>query len=193
MSYVEQTAQEGFGHAVYSAREWVGGEPFLLMLGDHIYASSTPQRCATQLLDAHAELGGTVLAVERLGEDQLPLCGTVRGEALTTPAGAYRVTEFAEKPAVDYARRNLRTPGLGDAEYLCVFGQYAIDPAVFDVLRHMIERDIREAGEIQFTGALEALRIQGVGSFALETKGRRRDTGVPMEYARTIHALAFSN
>ena len=191
LAYVEQTVQEGFGHAVYAAREWVGDEPFMLMLGDHLYVSGEARRCAAQLLDAHAALGGTVVAVERAGEDQLPLCGTVRGEPLPAPPGAYRAAEFAEKPAVEYARRSLRTPGLPEDRFLCFFGQYAIDAAVFDALNHLIRHDIREGGEIQFTAALDLLRQQGAGAFALETRGHRLDTGVPLEYARTLHELAL--
>ena len=57
VTFVTQTAQEGFGHAVYCAREAIGDEPFLLMLGDHLYRSNTDRSCAQQLLDAYQQHG----------------------------------------------------------------------------------------------------------------------------------------
>src|SRR5438270_8928327 len=51
LTFVEQTSPEGYGHAVWSAREFVGKEPFLLMLGDHIYTSGSDKRCARQIVD----------------------------------------------------------------------------------------------------------------------------------------------
>src|SRR4029077_6745618 len=50
LRFAEQTTQDGFGHAVYQAKEFVGDEPFLLLLGDHVYISDIKDRCALQLI-----------------------------------------------------------------------------------------------------------------------------------------------
>jgi UTP--glucose-1-phosphate uridylyltransferase len=55
LSFVEQQTPEGFGHAVYQAKKWVGDEPFLLLLGDHVYVSDTKDRCARQLIRVYEQ------------------------------------------------------------------------------------------------------------------------------------------
>jgi len=190
LSYVEQVPQDGFGHAVNCCRDWVGGDPCLLMLGDHLYSSSSGKRCARQLLDVYESTPRTVVAVERSSEDQLHLCGTVGAAA--GRERVYDVTEFKEKPSVEYARENLMVQGNPERPYLCVFGQYVLSPGVFDALHYCVAHDIREGGEIQFTGALEMARQQEGGALAYETDGKRFDTGVPAEYVRTVAEFAKS-
>ena len=68
------------------------------------------------------------------------------------------VTEFAEKPTIDYARSNLRVPGLEQGEYLTVFGQYVLHPHIFEFLEEHIQNNVRERGEFQLTSALDRLR-----------------------------------
>lgn len=185
--FVPQPSQEGFGHAVHCCRDWVGGEASLLMLGDHLYASSTADRCAAQLLAVARETDGSVVAVERSEESQLRLCGTVGATERDGPV--YDVTEFVEKPDIEYARTHLAVPGDPTRPYFCVFGQYVLSPAVFDALDHVVRHDIRENGEIQFTGALDMARREDGGALAYVTRGRRFDTGVPAEYVRTVQAF----
>ncbi|HEX7434074.1 MAG TPA: sugar phosphate nucleotidyltransferase [Anaerolineaceae bacterium] len=117
-----QTAQEGFGHAVYCAKESIGDEPFLLMLGDHIYRSTSERSCARQLLDAYQQHGVSMVGIRLTSESQISNFGTVGG-VWAEDKEILSVTEFAEKPTVDYARQNLRIPGLADGDYMTVFGQ----------------------------------------------------------------------
>ena len=68
------------------------------------------------------------------------------------------ITEFSEKPTLDYARNNLRISNLPEDEYLTVFGQYIIKPQIFDYLEEHIQNNVRERGEFQLTSALDRLR-----------------------------------
>ena len=95
------------------------------------------------------------------------------------------VTEFAEKPTVDYARNNLRVPGLTEGEYLTVFGQYIIKPMLFEYLEEHINHNVRERGEFQLTSALDRLR-QEDGFMGLIVDGRRYDIGLPEHYLDTL-------
>ncbi len=101
------------------------------------------------------------------------------------PGQRLNITEFAEKPTVDYARNHLRVPGLPDAEYLTVFGQYVIKPLLFDYLDEHIRHNVRERGEFQLTSALERLR-QEDGFLGLIVDGRRFDIGLPDYYIETL-------
>ncbi len=184
VSFVTQSTQEGFGHAVYCAREAVGGEPFLLMLGDHLYRSNNGKSCAQQLIEAYNRHGISVLGLRRTPEDEIGNFGTATG-VWTEENLLINVTEFAEKPTLDYARSNLRTPGLPEDEYLTVFGQYIIKPQLFDYLEEHITNNVRERGEFQLTSALDRLRRED-GFLGLILDGQRYDIGLPEHYLETL-------
>ena len=184
VSFVIQTAQEGFGHAIYCTREAVGDEPFLLMLGDHLYQSNGDRSCAQQLMDAYVQHGANILGLRRTPEGQIANFGTVAGVWLEQDL-LLNVTEFAEKPTIDYARMNLRVPNLPEDEYLTVFGQYIIKPKLFSYLEEHIIHNVRERGEFQLTSALDRLR-QEDGFLGLVMDGRRYDIGLPQYYLETL-------
>ncbi len=185
--FVVQRTQEGFGHAVYTAREAVGDEPFLLMLGDHLYRSNGEKSCAQQLIEAYQQHGTSVIGLRRTSEDAIANFGTVAGVWIEDQL-VLNITEFAEKPTVDYARTNLRVPGLPEGEYLTVFGQYIIKPQIFDYLEEHIRHNVRERGEFQLTSALDRLR-QEDGFLGLMIDGRRFDIGLPEYYLETLRTF----
>ena len=184
VTFVLQTAQEGFGHAIYCTREVVGNEPFLLMLGDHLYRSNTEKSCAQQLLEAYQQHGFNLVGLRRTPEDQIANFGTVAGVWIEQEH-LLNVTEFAEKPTADYARSNLRVPGLPEGEYLTIFGQYVIKPQIFEYLEEHIKNNVRERGEFQLTSALDRLR-QEDGFQGLIMDGKRFDIGLPEYYLQTL-------
>ncbi len=184
ITFVVQTAQEGFGHAVYCARQAVGNEPFLLMLGDHIYRSTSDTSCARQLTEAYQRHGSSLLGLRRTPEEQIGNFGTVTGVWVENDR-LLNINEFAEKPTLDYARTSLRVPGLPEGEYLTVFGQYIIKPQLFDYLEEHIKNNVRERGEFQLTSALDRLR-QEDGFLGLMIDGKRYDIGLPDYYLETL-------
>jgi UTP-glucose-1-phosphate uridylyltransferase/mevalonate kinase len=187
VSFVVQDVQDGFGHAVFSAREQIGDEPFLLMLGDHLYRSKGEKSCAEQLLDAYNLHGMSILGLRRTPEDQIANFGTVAG-VWVEEGKLLNVTEFSEKPTIDYARSRLRVPGLAPDEYLTVFGLYILRPGVFDYLEEHIANNVRERGEFQLTSALDRLRKEE-GFYGILMDGRRFDIGLPDFYLTTLQAF----
>ncbi len=194
LSYTSQHSPEGYGHAVFCAREWVGNEPFLLLLGDHVYIAGNPAgpRCARQVVEVFARTQCTVSSVKRTPERLLHLFGTVRGEPLAGEEVLYRVTAMVEKPSPERAERELRTPGLRSGEYLCFFGMHVFTPAIFDCLDYNIRHDIREKGEFQLTSA-QAMLAESEEYLAFEAFGERYDMGVPFGLAETQLALALNS
>ena len=187
VTFVTQTAQEGFGHAVFSARRVIGDEPFLLMLGDHIYRSDGPASCARQMLDAYQRSGTSVVGLRRTPGGQIANFGTATGVWIEAER-LLNVTEFAEKPTREYARDNLRVPGFPEDEYLTFFGEYVIGPQIFGYLEEHIANNVRERGEFQLTSALDRLR-QEQGFHGLVIDGRRFDIGIPESYLETLKAF----
>ena len=187
VSFAIQPTQEGFGHAVYCAREAVGNEPFLLMFGDHLYQSNDDCSCTRQLVQAYQQHGMNVLGLRRTPEGMIANFGTVTGVWMEEDR-LLNVTEFAEKPTMDYARTNLRVPGVPEGEYLTVFGQYVLTPQIFDFLEEHIKNNLRERGEFQLTSALDRLRQQE-GFLGLMMDGRRFDIGLPQYYLETLRTF----
>jgi UTP--glucose-1-phosphate uridylyltransferase len=181
---VIQPKQEGFGHAIYCAKEAINNEPFLLMLGDHIYRSYGERSCASQLIDSYEQHGMNMIGLRVTPEDQIAYFGTVSGTWLDDKK-TISITEFAEKPTIDYARENLRVKGLKTESYLTVFGQYVLQPRIFDYLEEHITNNVREKGEFQLTSALERLR-QEMGFLGLIIDGKRFDIGIPQAYLETL-------
>ncbi len=190
VKFVVQQTQEGFGHAVFTARESIGNEPFLLMLGDHIYRANGDITCAQQLVEAFQLHGKSVVGLRMTPEEKIANFGTVTGIWLENNR-LMNITEFAEKPTLDYARSNLRISGFPPDQYLTVFGQYILKPEIFDFLEISIKNNIRERGEFQLTNTLDQLR-QIDGFLGLVMDGRRFDIGLPDFYLETLNEFRKS-
>ncbi len=192
ITYVEQPSPEGYGHAVFQARSFVGDEPFLLLLGDHVYISGNEARCARQVIDTYSLVQCAVSAVQQTPDDDLHLFGTVAGERLGEGAPpTYAVSKIIEKPSIELAAEQLQTPGVKRGYYLCFFGMHVFPPAIFDCLEEHIKNNWRDKGEIQLTSSQELLRTRE-RYVAVETVGQRLDMGVPAGYIETQLALALS-
>jgi len=187
VSFIEQDRQEGLGHAVLCARDWVAGEPFLLMLGDHLFRSATDTPCAQQVTAAYEAAGGHVVGLTVTPPEEVSNFGAATGVWLQQ-ADLLAITEFAEKPSPDYAEAKLRVDGVEDG-FLTFFGLYALGPGVFEALQHLRDHNLRDGGEFQLTHALRLLRRQEP-CYGTVVHGRRFDAGRPQEYLKTLAAFA---
>jgi UTP--glucose-1-phosphate uridylyltransferase len=129
-----------------------------------------------------------ILGLRQTPEVQVGNFGTVAGVWIED-SRLLNITEFSEKPNIDYARQHLRVPGLPDHEYLTVFGQYIIMPEIFSILGDHITHNIRQNGEIQLTTAIDQLRKE-MGFLGLIMDGVRFDIGQPQFYQNTIASFS---
>ena len=182
--FIAQDTQDGFGHAVYCAKDWVGNEPFLLMLGDHLYATENRLSCARQLIDIYSKTSRSVVGLEETPETEIHKFGCVAGIWLDN-SDILSITQFAEKPDLNYARENLVIDNVKKDHYLTIFGQYILTPKIFDLLENNISHNLRENGEFQLTSCLDLLR-QEEGFSGFIVKGERFDIGTPDGYRTTI-------
>ncbi len=190
MRFAVQETQEGYGHAVYQARAFAGGEPVLLCLGDHLFRGGAAS-CHRQLIEACEVCAPrSVSAVNRIGPAELKGYGTIAGERLRGRPELISVTRIVEKPAVETARQWLRVDGLDEGVYLGWFGMHVLSPSIFEVLGDMIRADDRQNGEFQLTYAQDLLR-QREGYYALEIRdGTRFDFGTPQDFVRSVAQFA---
>ena len=184
VTFVTQDVQEGFGHAVYCAKEWVGNEPFLLMLGDHLYGSEEGKCCARQVVEAYEQVGHSVVGLKETPIEHLSNFGCVTG-VWKEENTLLSVTEFYEKPDPEYAMEHLHVDGMDVDQFLTVFGIYVIQPQIFEFLEQNIAHNLRERGEFQLTSCLDELRkAEGFSGYVV--KGKRYDIGLPEEYRQTV-------
>ncbi len=190
LHFVVQRKQEGYGHAVFQSREFAGGEPVLLCLGDHLFrgAPVSPYR---ELAETAARSGGrSVSAVNRIGPAQLKGYGTIAGTRQRDFPRLIEVSRIVEKPDPALARRELRVDGLGPDEFLGWFGLHLLAPSIYDVLARMIRDNLRDGGEFQLTRAQE-LQRQREGYLALEMAAAGRfDFGTPADYLESLGRFA---
>ncbi|MGL5808196.1 MAG: sugar phosphate nucleotidyltransferase, partial [Xenococcaceae cyanobacterium] len=183
ITILTQEQQEGFGHAVFCAKDWINNESFLLLLGDHVYRSHTEVNCAGQLLELQQKIGGNVLGLTIMSGNIIHKAGCITG-VWEEPDSILDLTQIYEKPSLEYARTHLHVQGMNEDEFLGVFGMYILESKIFDYLEADIDRNNRDKGEFQLTTCLEKLR-QDRGMTGYLIKGQYFDTGMPLFYRQT--------
>ncbi|MDX9975157.1 MAG: sugar phosphate nucleotidyltransferase [FCB group bacterium] len=174
LRFAVQAEPRGYGDAVSCAREFVGNEPFLLLLSDHLYLSQLAgRRCARQLMEAADTMSCSVAAVHATREHLVGRYGTLSGKRLADAPGLYQIENIVEKPSLSRAELELHTPGLRVGHYLCFFGMHVLTPRIFELLD---EERAKSNGDLQLTPALNTL-TQRDKYLALEIQGSRYDIG----------------
>jgi UTP--glucose-1-phosphate uridylyltransferase len=191
LSFAEQAEPLGYGHAVWCARDFVAGQPFLLLLGDHVYVSKQERRCARQLIDLAEAEGCSVSAVQATREHLIHQYGTIGGRRNHDHHEVYSIDEIIEKPNPTIAELRLHVPGLRAGHYLCFFGMHVLTPLVFDLLGKLVAEGCRELGSIQLTTALNEL-ARRERYLALETSGSRYNLGVKFGVVEAQIAMALA-
>lgn len=188
--FIEQAKPLGYGHAVLSAHSFTGAEPFLLLVGDHLYVARGQKSCARQLIEIAAAEASAVSAVQATHESKLPYYGTVGARRLQGKSGLYQVDEVIEKPTPTVAEQKLIVPGLRAGHYLCFFGMHVLTATVMEVLEEIV-REAKGAERVHLTHALAKTAARG-RYLACELQGRRYDIGVKYGLLTAQLALAFS-
>lgn len=188
LTFVPQLKPLGYGHAIYTARDFVGGDAFLHLVGDHLYVSRSNKGCAQHLVEVAQAEACAVSAVQSTRETKLPFYGVVGGKRLPGIADLYQVETVLEKPTPTIAEQHLMVPGLRAGHYLCFFGMHVITPAIFDIL----EKQINLAGDkggVTLSAALNELAGREK-YLALQKHDWRYDVGV--KYGLLTAQLALS-
>lgn len=190
LHFSEQKQPRGYGHAVYRARDYVKDEPFLLLLGDHLYISRKgKKRCAKQLIGLAESEDCSVAAVQPTPEHMIHYYGTLSGKRIPERPGVYGIERILEKPSLSKAEQELSMPGLRVGYYLCFFGMHVLTSKVFEILENQMIADPGGEGEFQLTPALQEL-ARTDDYLAMEMDGSRYDIG--SEYGLMKAQMALS-
>jgi UTP--glucose-1-phosphate uridylyltransferase len=178
-SYTRQKEPLGLGHAVLTARELVGDEPFAVLLGDVIIPGPCP--ATRQIVEVYEHTGIGTIAVEPVPPERTHLYGVIDAEPSEPSKWGerlLRIRNLVEKPKPGQAPSNL-----------AVTGRYVLPPEVFDCLERTAPGS---GGEIQLTDGLRLL-VQEHGLYALEYEGKSYDAGDKLGFLKATVEIALEN
>ena len=190
LRFIPQESPLGYGHAVYCARDFVGDEPFLHMVGDHVYVSDSEQGCAQQLIEVAQARACSVSAVQPTRESLLPFFGAVGGQRIRGTHHLFNIERVLEKPTPTEAEQSLLIPGLRAGHYLCFFGMHVLSPLVMDLLKQRIETR-GDADSIPLSPVLNELANREQ-YLAMEASGDRYPVDVRYGLLKAQLALALT-
>lgn len=189
--FVEQPFPRGYGDALWRAAQFVGEEPFVHLVSDHLYISRASRRCAQQLVEAAQAEQCSVSAVQPTRESMLRYYGAVGGSRVAGRSGLYQIERVIEKPTPTKAEQELVVPGLRAGHYLCLFGMHVFTPTVMELLSQEIERaGPSQDGEPLMLSPSLAELAKRERYLALELEGTRFNIGV--KYGMLIAQMALA-
>ena len=171
--YVRQKHPLGLGHAVLCAKDFIGNEPFGVMLGDDIMVSDKP--VLKQLIEEYERQNATVIGVKQVARDQVDKYGVIK--TLSDSGKLHKIEDLVEKPPIAEAPSNL-----------AVMGRYVISPSIFSMLEKTGEG---AGGEIQLTDALRLL-LTSEQIYGYEFEGKRYDTGDKLGFLKATVDFALA-
>ncbi|MCS7465261.1 sugar phosphate nucleotidyltransferase [Stieleria sp. ICT_E10.1] len=187
LQFVEQPEPVGYADAILRAKEFVAGEPFLHLVGDHLYLSASNLSCAMQLVNVASEFSCSVSAVQSTRENNLPYFGIVSGTRVARKEGVFEVQRVVEKPTPTRAEQELVTPGLRSGHYLGFFGMHVLTNDVIAALEQVVAD--QSVSKPTLSDALDVLRSRHK-YMAYEVHGTRYNLGIP--YGLLISQLAIA-
>ena len=170
--FVRQKQALGLGHAILCAKEFVGSEPFAVLLGDDIIDAPVP--CLAQLLEVYENYRASVLALEKVPMVNISSYGCVRAHALADRV--YEVLDLVEKPAIIDAPSDL-----------AIIGRYILTPGIFPILE---DQAPGKGGEIQLTDAIKRLGRQE-SIYGCQFQGMRHDCGDKLGFLKATVDMAL--
>jgi UTP--glucose-1-phosphate uridylyltransferase len=175
VAYVRQKEALGLGHAVYTARELVGNEPFAVLLADDVIDAERP--CLRQMLDIFEEKQASVIATMVVEGKAISSYGVLDAKPVPGYNGRlFEISNLVEKPPMASAPSNQ-----------AIIGRYVLTPGIFTALEHT---EKGSGGELQLTDGLRnLLRTEKIYGYQFE--GKRHDAGDKLGFLKATVEYAL--
>ncbi len=174
IAYVRQNRPMGLGHAVWCARRLIGNESFAVILTDDVIAAEKP--CLAQMMEAHAETGGNVVAAMEVPAEKTSSYGVLDIEE--DMGSMVKVKGMVEKPKAEDAPSNL-----------AVIGRYILTPKV---MQNLNKKKEGAGGEIQLTDAIAEEIVNGNPVYGFRFRGQRYDCGSKAGFLQATVAFGLA-
>lgn len=188
LTFAQQTGPVGYAHAIRCAEGFVSRQPFLHLVGDHLYVSRGQASCAQQLVEVAQAESCAVSAVQASRESLLPYYGAVGGRRVAGRADLYHIEDVIEKPTPTEAEQRLIVPGLRAGHYLCFFGMHVLTPVIMEMMAARITATGDGTGATFSQSLAELAKRERY--LALERPWWRYDVGV--KYGLLIAQMALA-
>jgi UTP--glucose-1-phosphate uridylyltransferase len=190
LHFIHQKESLGYGHAVFCAKSFVGNDPFLHMVGDHLYVNRSKKSCSQQLLEVAEVTGCSTSAVQAINESLLTSYGVVGGIREHGKENIYQIQTVLEKPTPTLAEQELIVSGLRSGHYLGFFGMHVLSPAIMEILENELSSsEFKEP--ITLSDSLAKL-AQQEKYMAFEINDWRYDVGIKYGLLNAQLALALN-
>ena len=184
--FVQQERPNGYAAALSCANSFTADDPFLHLVGDHLYVSANDSYAALELVQVATKEGCAVSAVQATRETLLPLYGAIGGHPVAGKSHLYRIEKVIEKPTPTEAEQSLTTAGLRAGYYFCFFGMHVLTPTFMEILA----RHASAGTPVTVSSAL--CELAGREQYlAFEEKGHRYDVGAKYGLFQAQLALAL--
>lgn len=187
--FIEQPTPNGYSQAILLAESFIGAQPFLHLVGDHLCVSRDGVRCARQVVEVASRYNASVSSVQSTNESQISSFGTIGGNLLERFDKIYQVDRVLEKPSPTQAELDLRVPGLRSGYYLCFFGIHVLQPSIFGILKETTQLEGPKGRSLSTALDILAKREK---LLAVEVSGQRYDIGSDYGLLFAQLALSFS-
>jgi UTP--glucose-1-phosphate uridylyltransferase len=174
IAYVRQKEAMGLGHAVLTARELVGNEPFAVLLADDVIDAEVP--CLKQMMNVFEERQCSVVATQIVEGEAISAYGVLAVKPVEGDKRLFEVLDMVEKPSLDKAPSNL-----------AIIGRYILTPAIFETLA---ETQVGSGGELQLTDGMKSL-LKREKVYAYVYEGKRHDTGDKLGFLKATVEFAL--
>lgn len=190
LTLIEQLEPRGYGHAVWSARDYTGDDSFVLLVGDHLYLSHEESSCVRQLLAVAATHDGCISAVNPTHESQLRFYGAIAASRVPGSPSLFLVHDVVEKPTPTLAEQELIVPGLRAGNYLCFFGMHSLNAGVMEDLDEKVST-LKEGALLGLSPTLAHV-AKSEKYLATELAGQRFNIGERYGLLRAQLSLALA-
>jgi len=161
-TYINQDEMLGLGHAILMAKNYIGDNPFAVLLPDDLCYNKEESVLAQMTHISELYPDKSIVAVEEVSQDQVQNYGIIKGQPINSSKDIFNVSEMIEKPSKENAPSNM-----------AIIGRYILQPEIFRLIESV---DPDSNGEIQITNALNKLCISGK-VLAYKFSGIRMDCG----------------
>ena len=189
VTFIVQNETRGYAHAIYCAAKFTAKEPFLHLVGDHLYVNRDKTSAAKHIIEIAEKENCSVSSVQPTRESLITHFGVVGGHRIQGSKDLYKIDKVIEKPTPTEAEQKLLIPGLRAGHYLCFFGMHVLTDTIMVIIEELLKANPERRVNLSEALNLLALKEEYI---ALEKNDLRYDLGTKYGLLKAQLAVALN-